>query len=94
LNSIVALDDDDSGHRGLDLSDISEDEKDLLSLEELGQILDLLEPAISQWGTFIFHASQYNYVQFLMSRLEKLPAAPCLESFQVHIYEEWDEKPG
>jgi hypothetical protein len=82
--------DDTSDVKGLELSDASEDEKDLLSLEDLGQILDLLEPEVSHWGTFIFHSSSYDYVQFLMSRLDKLPTAPCLESFQLHIYEERD----
>jgi hypothetical protein len=74
-----------------DLSDLFEDETKQLSLEELDQILDLLEPAISHWGKFIFHTSSYKYVHVVMSRLQKLPAAPCLESFQVHIYEEWDD---
>jgi len=86
-----STDDDNLDIEGLDLSDTSEDGKGLLSLEELGQILDLLESAISQWGNFIFHSSGYDYVQFLMSRLEKFPAAPLLESFQVHTHEERDE---
>lgn len=73
-----------------ELSDVSEDEKEILSFEELDQILDLLEPAISQWGTFIFYASSYTYVHFLLSRLDKFGAAPCLESFQVYRYKIWD----
>lgn len=72
-------------------SDLSEEEKNVLSLDELDQILELLQPAISQWGTFIFHASHHDYVRLLMSKLHRLPAALCLESFQVHIYEEWDD---
>jgi len=86
-----STDDDTLDIEGLDLSDTSEDGKDLLSLEELGQILDLLETAISHWGKFVFHSSGYDYVHLLMSRLEKFPAAPRLESFQVHIYEDEDE---
>ena len=73
-----------------ELEDMSEDEEVVLSLEELDQILDLLEPAVSQWGKFTFYASRYIYVLRLMSRLAKFPAAPCLESFWVHRHKRWD----
>ena len=85
-------DDDDEDDEDLDdISDFTEDAKDALSLEELEQVLDLLEPVVSHWGKFVFHASRYNSVHALLCRLHQFPAAPCLESFQVHINDSWDE---
>ena len=69
----------DQGHSTED-----EEKVKVLGLEKLDQILGLLEPTISQWGRFVFWSEDYVYSVFLMSRLDKLPAAPHLESFHVH----------
>ena len=83
-DSDTSDDDEDSD------SDISEDDPDL-SLEDLGHILNLLEPVVSQWGRFDFYASDTTHILFLMSRLDKLSAAPCLTSFRIHRYRMRDD---
>ncbi|KIM43144.1 hypothetical protein M413DRAFT_443953 [Hebeloma cylindrosporum] len=85
--------------RGEDYSDsmdVSDDEEEddndrFLSQQELAQILDLIEPKVSHWGTFEFHASTYGYIHLLISRLHALPSAPMLESFEVYHIEDCDD---
>ncbi|KAF8964373.1 hypothetical protein BDZ97DRAFT_1700473 [Flammula alnicola] len=62
-----------------------------LSQKELAQILDLIEPEVSHWGSLDFRASTYGYVHLLLSRLHVLPSAPLLESFQVYHFEDCED---
>lgn len=71
--------------------DGSEGREHFLSQEDLTHILDLLEPEVHRWGTLIFRVTSYNYVQLLLTRLHKFPAAPLLQSFQVYINEDCDD---
>lgn len=43
---------------------------------DLMQILDLIEPEVSHWEIFRFHAILHGYIQPLLSRLHRLPSAP------------------
>ena len=65
------------------LDDKEANNTDILSQNDLTQILDLLEPEVSHWGEFIFHVMARNYVQPLLARLHKLPSAPLLKKFQL-----------
>ena len=56
-----------------------------LSLEDLSQILDLLDPEIFRLQEFSFRASTHNYVYLLLARLQKMPAAQRLESFHIYL---------
>jgi len=71
--------------------DDEDTEVSFLSQQELGQILDLIEPKVSQWGAFEFHASTYGYIHLLISRLHALPSAPLLETFEVYHIEDCDD---
>ncbi|KAF9483450.1 hypothetical protein BDN70DRAFT_851506 [Pholiota conissans] len=71
--------------------DAEEEEVRFLSNAELTQILDLIEPEVSHWGSLEFRASTYTYVTTLLSRLAKLPSAPLLEAFQVYHFEDCED---
>ena len=85
----------EDGEDGADKMDDGDDDEydyiQFLSQNELAQILDLIEPEVSQWGVFQFHASTYGYIHLLMSRLHKLPSAPLLETFEVCHFEDCDD---
>jgi len=68
-----------------------DDEPFFLSQKQLSQILDLIEPAVSHWGTLDFRASTYGYVQTLLSRLHNMPSAPQLETLQICHFEDCDD---
>ena len=70
------------------LDDQEANNTDILSQNDLTQILDLLEPEVSHWGEFIFHVMAQDYVEPLLARLHKLPSAPLLKKFQLfHTFE-------
>lgn len=77
----------------MDEDDDHEDEGELyfLSHQDLSSILDLIEPEVAHWGSLEFRATTYGYVQLLLSRLHKLPAAPVLESLQMFHFEDCDD---
>ena len=86
----------EDGEDGTDKMDDGDDNEyddyiQFLSQKELAQILDLIEPEVSHWGVFQFHASTYGYIHLLMSRLHKLPSAPLLETFEVCHFEDCDD---
>ena len=62
-----------------------------LSLEDLSQILDLLDPETFRLQEFSFRANTYNYVHLLLARLQKMPAAQLLESFQIYLNRDQDD---
>ncbi len=79
---------------GEDMDEDNEHEDEeiyFLSQQDLSSILDLIEPEVAHWGSLEFRASTYGYVQLLLSRLHKLPAAPLLESLQMFHFEDCDE---
>ena len=75
----------------MDVGDDDDTEVLFLSQQELGKILDIIEPRVSQWGTFEFHASTYGYIHLLISRLHALPSAPLLETFEVYHIEDCED---
>ena len=62
-----------------------------LSLDDLVEILDLIEPEVYHWGEFNFGISTYDYVQCLLSRLHKLPSAPLLKKFELYHSEDCND---
>ena len=92
-SALVADHGDDSTSGTDEMDDGSDDGDDIwfLSQKELAQILDLIEPEVSHWGVFQFHASTYGYFHLLMSRLHNLPSAPLLETFEVCHYEDCED---
>ncbi|KAF9543303.1 hypothetical protein CPC08DRAFT_430226 [Agrocybe pediades] len=68
-----------------------DEEPVFLSQDDLSQILDLVEPEVSHWRSLDFRASTYGYIQSLLSRLHKLPAAPMLETMQICHFEDCDD---
>jgi hypothetical protein len=76
-----------------EMDDGDEDDNGVLflSLQELEQILDLIEPTVARWRVFQFQTNTYSYIHLLISRLHALPSAPLLECFGVYHFGACDD---